>query len=498
MNTSGVIADLGGRIRGREISAREVADRSLAAAEELNPQLQAFTIIDHRGARQAADRVDRQLARGIDPGPLAGIPVGVKDIIDMAGHPTRCGSPAYSDTPATGDAPVVERLKSAGAVIIGKTVTHELACGVTSPPASNPWDINRVPGGSSGGSGAAVAAGITAAALGSDTGGSIRIPAALCGTAGLKGTYGRVPRSGVAALSWSLDHIGPLAATPADCILVQSVISGFHPTDPTTLTEFPPDGYPETGDGLEGARLGAIERYRDPLNQPAVSEGFEAALALLADLGAEIVPVEIPELDMVLDIEFLLVASEGAAYHRKLMVESPHLIDPAIRTLFATGLMMSAEQYLTALRGRERIRRAMRECFQQNRLTAALTPTLPATAARKDQETFHYPTADEEMILAYVRTTAPANLTGQPALSVPCGFDPSGLPIGLQIMGRPLGESEIARIGQAYHQAAGWDLTPPVTASVRTRMLESDRTAYRQFPEQPEPFWREAETWTDA
>ena len=464
VNPSGVIADLGARLRSGEVSARELADRSLAAAEDLNPRLRAFVIIDHRGAREAAERVDRQLARGIDPGPLAGIPVGVKDIIDMAGHPTRCGSPAYPDTPAEQDAPVVERLRAAGAVIVGKTVTHELACGVTSPPASNPWDTARVPGGSSGGSGAAVAAGITAAALGSDTGGSIRIPAALCGTAGLKGTYGRVPRTGVAALSWSLDHIGPLAPTPADCMLVQSVISGHHPSDPTTLTEFTPDGYPDPGEGLEGVRLGVIESYRGPLIQPAVSDAFEAAVRTLADLGAEIVDVEINELDTVMEVEFTLVATEGAAYHRRLVTETPHLIDPGIRTLFATGLMMSAEHYLTALRGRERVRRAVRECFEENRLTAALTPTLAAVAARKGQETFEYPDAGESMMSAYVRTTAPANLTGQPALSVPCGFDSDGLPIGLQIIGRPLAETEVARIGQAYHDAVGWDLTPPTSA----------------------------------
>ena len=199
MNAAGgVIAELGRSLRSGEVSARELADRSLAAAEELNPRLQAFVIIDYQGAREAADRVDRQLFQGIDPGPLAGIPVGVKDIIDMAGHPTLCGSPAYPDTPATRDAPVVERLREAGAVIVGKTVTHELACGVESPPACNPWDIERIPGGSSGGSGAAVSAGITAAALGSDTGGSIRIPAAVCGTAGLKGDLWKGPpqRSG--------------------------------------------------------------------------------------------------------------------------------------------------------------------------------------------------------------------------------------------------------------------------------------------------------------
>ena len=466
MNAAGgVIAELGRSLRSGEVSARELADRSLAAAEELNPRLQAFVIIDHQGAREAADRVDRQFSQGIDPGPLAGIPVGVKDIIDMAGHPTLCGSPAYPDTPATRDAPVVERLREAGAVIVGKTVTHELACGVESPPACNPWDIERIPGGSSGGSGAAVSAGITAAALGSDTGGSIRIPAAVCGTAGLKGTYGRVPRSGVAALSWSLDHIGPLAPTPADCILVQSVISGFHPSDSTTLTDLPPDGYPDGEGSLEGARLGVIERYRHPLIQPAVSEAFEAAVGVLADLGAEVMALEIEELDMVMGVEYALVQSEGAAYHQELMVEAPHLIDPAIRTLFATGLMMPTEHYLTALRGREKIRRAVRDCFIQNRLTAVLTPTLSAVAAHKNQKVFEYGGQSEDVNPAYVRTTAPANLTGQPALSVPCGFDSNGLPIGLQIIGRPLAETEISRIGQAYHEAANWDLTPPISAA---------------------------------
>ena len=462
--SGGVIAELSRKLRSREVSARELADRSLAGAEDLNSALQAFVLIDHDGAREAADRVDRLFARGIDPGPLAGIPMGVKDIIDVAGHPTLCGSAAYPDTPAERDAPVVERLREAGAVIVGKTVTHELACGVISSPASNPWNTDCIPGGSSGGSGAAVAAGITVAALGSDTGGSIRIPAAACGTAGLKGTYGRVPRSGVAVLSWSLDHIGPLAATPADCILVQSVISGSHPSDPTTLRELPPDGYPDTEGDLEGTRLGVIERYRTPLIEPGVSEAFEDAIEALSDLGAEVVSVEIDELDTVLEVEFSLVRAEAAAYHRELLSNAPHLIDPGIRTLLATGLMMPAEQYLTALRGRERIRWAMRDCFEQNGLTAVLTPTLPGVAAAKGQTALDYGNASEDVTFAYVRTTAPANLTGLPALSVPCGFDSSGLPVGLQIIGRPLAETEISRIGQAYHEVAGWNMVPPITA----------------------------------
>ena len=470
VSSSGAIAELGGRLRRGEVSAREIAARALAAAEDLNPLLQAFVVIDQQGAREAADRVDRQLARGVDPGPLAGIPVGVKDIIEMAGHPTECGSPAYSGAPAAQrDAPVVERLRAAGAVIVGKTTTHELACGVESPPASNPWDPGRIPGGSSGGSGAAVSAGITAAALGSDTGGSIRIPASLCGTAGLKGTYGRVPRSGVAALSWSLDHIGPLAPTPADCILVQSVISGFHPTDPTTLEELPPDGYLDNESGLEGVRLGVIERYRHPMIQPAVAGAFGDAVGVLTDLGAEVVPVEIKELDMVMEVEFALFSVEGAAYHQKLLTEAPHLIGPSVRVLLATGLLTPGEHYLTALRARERIRRGVRECFEANRLSGMVMPTLAATAAVEDQDSFDYGGPSEDVVSAYVRTTAPWNITGLPALSVPCGLDPNGLPIGLQIIGRPLAETEISRIGQAYHTAAAWDLVPPISAGGQSR-----------------------------
>ena len=242
------------------------------------------------------------------------------------------------------------------------------------------------------------------------------------------------------------------------------MVSGFHPTDPTTLKELPPDGYLDCESGLEGVRLGVIERYRHPMIQPAVAGAFEDAIRVLTDLGAEVLPVEIDELDMVMEVEFALFSVEGAAYHQKLLTDAPHLIDPSIRALLATGLLTPGEHYLTALRARERIRRGVRDCFAANRLTGMVMPTLAATAALKDQDSFDYGGPSEDVVSAYVRTTAPWNITGLPALSVPCGFDPSGLPIGLQIIGRPLAETEVSRIGQAYHTAAAWDLVPPVSA----------------------------------
>ena len=447
-----MIASLARRLRTGEVTARDLAETALDAIEAVDKQLDSFVLVDRAGALEAADRADRELASGRDRGPLHGVPVGVKDIVDVAGLATRCGSATYPDTPAAADAPVITRLRAAGAVIVGKTTAHELACGVYSSPASNPWDVDRVPGGSSGGSGAAVAAGLVPMALGSDTGGSIRIPAGLCGVAGLKPTFGVVPKSGVEALAWSLDHIGPLASTVEDCALTMDAIAdggGFA----TAL-----------GTPVAGMRVGvAGNRFTSPA-QDGVVAAFEDAIGILAGLGAEPVKVDVPELEHTLAAEFGIVGPEAAAFHRERLRREPEAIDPGIRALLVAGSVLPADHYVKAQQARGVIRNAVRRAFENHYLTALVTPTLPATAAAKDQTEFDYDGTQEDVTLSYVRTTAPFNLSGQPALSVPCGFV-DGLPVGLQIATMPFADGTALAIGAAYEAATSWhEAVPPVAA----------------------------------
>ena len=457
------IAQISQQLREGATTSVEITRQALDAIDRIDNRLNAFVLADREGAIRAAEQADRVLSSGNAAGPVTGVPVAIKDIIHMDGLPTRCGSPAYPDEPRDQDAAVVARLREAGAVMVGKTTTHELACGVFSPPAANPWDTTRVPGGSSGGSGAAVAAGVVPMALGSDTGGSIRIPASVCGIAGLKPTFGRVSRAGVETLAWSLDHIGPLAATAEDCAAALQVLAGHDPADPPTEPSPPPDYSIQLGQGVDGLRLGIMATPPFSPMQEDVEQAFRAAVEHLEGLGAAVVPLDIPELTFTLETEFAIVASEAAAYHRRLLRESPELISPGIRELFAIGTIMPSAHYLKGLGTRRIIRDALRRAFNRDRLDAVITPTLPATAALADQEMFDYGGMEEDVTSSYVRTTAPFNLSGQPALTVPCGFDREGLPIGLQIAGRPFDEVTVLRIGAAYEATTTWsERRPPV------------------------------------
>lgn len=439
-------------LRSGSTTSVELTRTALKAIDELDGQLGAFVIVDHEGALEAAERADRALASGEDTGPLAGMPIAVKDIVDIADQPTKCGSAAYPSTPAARDATVVERLKAAHAVIVGKSTPHELACGVYSAPSSNPWATDRVPGGSSGGSGAAVAAGIVPMALGTDTGGSIRIPASLCGITGLKPTYGRVSRVGVEPLAWSLDHIGPLASSVDGAVAALQAMAGEDMDDPTTW------GLPELAldaprdQGVDGLRLGVMSGAPFEPMQPGVAEAFGASVERLGDIGAVLVDVVIPELVHTLAAEFGIVGPEAAAYHREGLQSHPNLIDEAIRSLLVAGLLLPTEQYIRALRARRVITDAIRSAFAADRLDALLSPTLPATAVPKEQEEIDYGSMSEPVTLSYVRTTAPFNLSGVPAMTVPAGFDSDGLPVGLQIASRPYDEGMIVRVGRHFEQ----------------------------------------------
>lgn len=456
------IGDLGRRVREGATTSVMLTEQTLAAVATLDGDLRSFVVVDDDGALRAAHAADERLARG-DGGPLCGVPVAVKDIIDMAGHATRCGSTTYDDAPRRRDAPVVARLREAGAIIVGKTTSHELACGVYSPPASNPWDLTRLPGGSSGGSGAAVAAGLVPMALGSDTGGSIRIPASVCGIAGLKPTYGLVPTTGVEPLSWSLDHLGPLAACVADCAVTLQVLAAPLRDGVSPPSASAHDYAAKLDHGLDGLRIGVLATGPYSPLADAVADAFGAAIEVLREGGADLVPVEVPELEHTVAAEFAIVAPEAAAHHRRRLRTSADAIDPAIRSLLINGTLQPAADYLRGMAARVIIRDAIRRTFEHHGLDAVACPTLPETAARHDQTEFDLSAAPEDVTAAYVRTTAPFNLSGQPALSVPCGLDGQGLPIGLQIAGRPFDESTVLQIGAAFESMTPWsEQTPTV------------------------------------
>ena len=438
------------------------ANSILEQIVRVDQKLGSMVTLDPPGLRQQWENRDQGLA-------LGGMKIAIKDIIEVRGLPNGCGSALYGDPPepSSSDAVVVARIREAGGVIIGKTAAHELACGVQTPGTCNPWDINRSAGGSSGGSGAAVAAGLSDGALGSDTGGSIRIPAALCGIAGLKPTYGLVPKCGVEPLSWSLDHVGPMAKTVKDCARLLQVIAGPHPADPTTRRKVSCDYGARLDSGVAGLRLAVPEGFfMEPIDQ-RVQEAFFNAVETMREMGAEIVTVDVSFLSRCLDVEFAIVSPEAANYHHSSIQKRPDLIDPSIRAMLVAGAALPAGYYLRALRWRSVIADRMKAIFDEKQIDVLLTPTVPAPAQLHDQEYFDFSGIEEPVISSFVRTTAPFNLTGQPALSVPCGMTADGLPIGLQIAGRPFADDQVLRVGSAYEQATEWvSRLPPVHVSV--------------------------------
>jgi aspartyl-tRNA(Asn)/glutamyl-tRNA(Gln) amidotransferase subunit A len=437
------VPEIAAALRSQDVTAVTLAEQFLAREAEARDRLHSFVAIDASQLLDQAAVCDAELSAGHDRGPLHGIPVGIKDIIDVKGYPTRCGSPLYPSTPADCDATVVSRLRDAGAVIAGKTTSHELACGVVTSPVSNPWNLDHVPGGSSGGSGAAVAAGLVPVGLGSDTGGSIRIPAALCGTVGLKPTFDLLPLAGILPLSTTLDHVGPLGATVTDCAHAMSALVA----DGTDFS----DGLDR---GIAGMRFGVLtEEPFSPL-QPDVESNFHAAVDVLRSLGADCVDITIPELTHTLAAEFGIIPLEAFEYHEQSLRQRPFDIDPEIRTLLTAGAVLPGSVYRRACAARVAIARAITAAMTVHRLDALVAPTLPATASPKADTEHSYGDVSEPIAASYVRTTAPFNLSGQPAISVPCGFDREGLPIGLQIATRARHDKLALQVAAAFEQAS--------------------------------------------
>ncbi|MFD8377424.1 amidase [Streptomyces sp. NPDC059679] len=439
-------------IRARQLSPVELADSVLARIAQVEPRLQAYVTVTAERTRQAARKAEHDIAAGRHRGPLHGIPMGLKDLIDVAGTATSASSRVRADHRARADSTVAARLSAAGAVLVGKTHTHEFGYGLTTPQTHNAWDPDRVAGGSSGGSAVAVAAGTATFALGTDTGGSIRVPAALNGVVGLKPTYGLVPRHGVTPLSWSLDHVGPITRTVEDAALVLTALAGHDPRDPASLTTPPAADYrPAAGADLRGLRVGVPRTYYFDHIDPEVEAAVRRAIDQLQTLGARLVEVEIPMTRYIQATQWGLMVPEATAYHEGTLRTVPELYQADVRILLEAGALMPAGDYLRAQRARALMRQEWARMLREVDVIAA--PTVPATAVKADQETITWADGTVEGVSdAYVRLSSPANITGVPSLSIPVGHDTAGLPFGMQLLGRPLGESALLRIGHAYEQ----------------------------------------------
>jgi len=449
------IRELGKRYRARQLSPVEVTRAMLARIEKLDPALNAFVTLTADRALADARAAEEYLRRG-DDRPLLGIPVAHKDIYCTRGIRTTGGSALLADWVPDEDATCVQRWQAAGTVMLGKLITHEFAFGLQFPghrfpPARNPWNRDHIPGGSSSGSGAALAAGLVHGATGSDTGGSIRGPAAFCGIVGLKPTYGRCSRAGVLTLSWTLDHTGPMARTVEDCALLLQPLAGHDPLDPAS-SRAPIDDYLATiGRDVRGLRIAVPRNFFFEGVDPEVARAFEEAMVTMRQLGVEVRDVQIPSLAAAPSF-LLIMLAEAYAYHERDLRTHPELYGNVLRERLMAGGLVTASEYVQAQRIRAQIAHEVAAVLREVDMLAtptALFPALPFTRA-----------LDPE--LGFPRSNMPPfNITGSPTLALPCGFSSSGLPLSLQLSGRPFEESTVLRAGHAYEQATTWHTRRP-------------------------------------
>ena len=481
------IADLQSLLRRREVSPREVIDALHARIEAVDREIDAYLSLDIDAAAKEAEKANVDL-------PLGGVPLAIKDIINVMGQPCTCASKILQGYRATYDATVIQKLREAGAIPFGKTNLDEFAMGSSTENSAmkltrNPWDFSRVPGGSSGGSAAAVAADAAFGALGSDTGGSIRQPAALSGVVGLKPTYGRVSRFGLVAFASSLDQIGPLTKTVRDAALIMNAIAGHDPRDSTALNQSVPDYTAKLGNDLRGVRLGLPREYMIEGIDPQVKDSINAAVKQLNSLGAEIIEVTLPNTEYAIAVYYIVATAEASANLARFdgvrygyRAENPKdMLDlygrtreegfgPEVkrRIILGTYVLSSGyydAYYLRAQKVRELIRNDFSKAFEK--VDALISPTSPVPAFKLGERV-----ADPlQMYLADIFTIA-ANLAGICGISVPCGFaqvDGHRLPIGLQLLGKALDETRILQIAHAYEQSTEWQKARPPIAGTMAR-----------------------------
>ncbi len=448
------VAEAAKLLRGRKLSPVEYAKALIERIERHDRKLNAFLRFTPERAMDDARRAEGEIMRGDWRGPFHGVPYGLKDIVDYAGLPTTAHSKILEDNIAASDAVVAQKLRAAGGVFMGKLSTHEFAIGGPSfdlpwPPARNPWNRDHFCGGSSSGSGAATAAGFLPAAIGTDTGGSVRNPASMCGVVGMKATYGLVSRRGVFPLSFSLDHVGPLTRTVHDNALMLDLIAGYDELDPGSSNRAGGGYSAGLGRGIEGLRIGVLRHFytRDMQADPEMTAGIDAAAQKLGELGAEVREIETAPLGEYAACNRTILTSEAFAIHEKWMRERPGDYGALARERLMPGAFVRAADYVNATRLRRKLADAFHALFSD--IDVVVTSSSMDPACRIDD-----PQAVE---YTYARQSrAPFNVTGSPALSVPVGFSATGLPLAMQIVGKPFSEALVYRVAHAYERATQW------------------------------------------
>ncbi len=457
------IAEAAEAVRARRISSVELTRALLERAKATQDSVGAFQVFTEETALTAAQLADAELAKGQDRGPLQGVPLGIKDILATSDAPTTASSNVLDPTwGQRADATTVRKLREAGAVILGKLVLHEFAIGWPDPAtglrfAHNPWDPARSPGGSSSGTGAALAAGLILGGLGTDTGGSIRGPASFCGISGLKATFGRVSKEGCVPLSYSLDHIGPMARTARDCALLLQAIAGFDPLDPTTVLREVPNYAAALNGSARGVRIGVPRTFffDVPELNAETREAVQKAVEELGRAGATVKEVSLPHAADARIAQRVIMLGEAYAYHQKDLQQQPEVYGKNTRRQIVQGSLFSAADYVQAQRLRSIVKAEVLTAMAD--VDVLLTPTSLTVASA-------FEGYDPDGMRRLPSFTSIWNLTGQPAASVCCGFSSEGLPIGLQIVGKPFDEATVLRVGDAYQQLTDWHTRRPAAA----------------------------------
>ena len=451
------IADAGRLMARRELTAAALTEAFLARIDALDHKIASFVTLTADLARAAAKQADTELDQGFHRGPLHGIPVGLKDIYETAGVRTTGHSHLRLDYVPTSDAETVRRLKAGGAIILGKLATHEFANGAMTPdqpfpPARNPWNTDYQPGGSSSGSGAAVAAALCMGAMGSDTGGSIRNPAGFCGTAGIKPTYGLVSRCGIFPLSFSLDTAGPLTWTVEDSALMLDVLAGYDPNDQASAKAPKVDYGAAAHRPIKGMRIALARSWYEGVT-PDMAKGIDEAVRVLRELGAIVEDVTFPDIWDYHICARVIITVEAHAIHRQEVIECPEKFGYTTRRRFQLGAFLTGEQYLSALRFRRKLQLDTRAAMRGYDLVMTANHWGAPDIFKEPQPIFHF--------LDKASLTMPFNVTGQPALTVCCGFGSDGFPLSFQLAGRPFDEASVFAAGAAYERATPWRLRRP-------------------------------------